>query len=75
MSALTTRSCPAIYATARRSPVTLASPVHRTKAVGAWIEKEFGLVYESRSGLIALLSQALEGLDKAIDDLEDEITR
>jgi hypothetical protein len=23
--------------------------------IGAWIEKEFGLVYESRSGLIALL--------------------
>ncbi len=26
-----------------------------TRGVGAWIEKEFGLVYESRSGLIALL--------------------
>jgi transposase len=26
-----------------------------TRAVGAWIAKEFGLVYESRSGLIALL--------------------
>jgi transposase len=26
-----------------------------TRQVGAWIEKEFGLVYESRSGLIALL--------------------
>jgi transposase len=26
-----------------------------TRHVGAWIEKEFGLVYESRSGLIALL--------------------
>ena len=26
-----------------------------TREVGAWIEKEFGLVYESRSGLIALL--------------------
>jgi transposase len=23
--------------------------------VGAWIEQEFGIVYESRSGLIALL--------------------
>ena len=27
-----------------------------TRQIGAWIEKEFGLVYESRSGLIALLS-------------------
>ncbi len=26
-----------------------------SRQVGAWIEKEFGLVYESRSGLIALL--------------------
>src|ERR1700733_2209536 len=26
-----------------------------TRHVGAWIAKEFGLVYESRSGLIALL--------------------
>ena len=26
-----------------------------TRQVGAWIKKEFGLVYESRSGLIALL--------------------
>ena len=26
-----------------------------TRQVGGWIEKEFGLVYESRSGLIALL--------------------
>src|ERR1700746_2102843 len=26
-----------------------------TRQVGAWIEQEFGLVYESRSGLIALL--------------------
>lgn len=26
-----------------------------TRQVGAWIEKEFGLVYGSRSGLIALL--------------------
>ena len=26
-----------------------------TRCVGAWIEKEFGLVYESRSGLTALL--------------------
>ena len=26
-----------------------------TRQVGAWIEREFGLVYESRSGLIALL--------------------
>jgi transposase len=26
-----------------------------TRQTGAWIEKEFGLVYESRSGLIALL--------------------
>jgi len=26
-----------------------------TRHVGAWIEREFGLVYESRSGLIALL--------------------
>jgi transposase len=26
-----------------------------TGAVGAWIEKEFGITYESRSGLVALL--------------------
>ena len=26
-----------------------------TRQIGAWIEKEFGLVYEARSGLIALL--------------------
>ena len=26
-----------------------------TRQIGAWIEKEFGLVYENRSGLIALL--------------------
>ncbi len=26
-----------------------------SRRIGAWIEKEFGLVYESRSGLIALL--------------------
>ena len=26
-----------------------------TRQIGAWVEKEFGLVYESRSGLIALL--------------------
>ena len=26
-----------------------------TRQIGAWIEQEFGLVYESRSGLIALL--------------------
>ena len=26
-----------------------------TGAVGAWVEKEFGITYESRSGLIALL--------------------
>ena len=28
-----------------------------TRQVGAWIEREFGLVYESRSGLIALLNR------------------
>ena len=34
----------------------VASALPRTtRQVGAWIEKEFGLVYESRSGLIALL--------------------
>ena len=32
-----------------------ASLPRSTRPVGAWIEKEFGLVYESRSGLIALL--------------------
>jgi len=26
-----------------------------TRHVGAWIEREFGIVYQSRSGLIALL--------------------
>jgi transposase len=30
------------------------TPPRSTGHVGAWIEKEFGLVYESRSGLIAL---------------------
>jgi transposase len=34
--------------------VTTSLP-RSTRHVGAWIEKEFGLVYESRSGLIALL--------------------
>jgi transposase len=28
---------------------------HTTRHVGAWIEQEFGVVYQSRSGLIALL--------------------
>ena len=28
---------------------------HTTSAVGAWVEKEFGIIYESRSGLVALL--------------------
>src|ERR1700674_1329832 len=32
-----------------------ATPPRSTRQVGAWIEQEFGLVYESRSGLIALL--------------------
>ena len=32
-----------------------ASLPRSTRQVGAWIEQEFGLVYESRSGLIALL--------------------
>ena len=32
-----------------------ASLPRSTRAVGAWIKREFGLVYESRSGLIALL--------------------
>ena len=31
-----------------------------TRHVGGWIEKEFGLVYESRSGLIALLQGSRE---------------
>ena len=26
-----------------------------TRAVGAWVEKEFGIIYDSRSGLVALL--------------------
>jgi transposase len=26
-----------------------------TGAIGAWIEKEYGIIYESRSGLVALL--------------------
>jgi transposase len=34
--------------------VTTSLP-RSTRHVGAWIEKEFGLVYQSRSGLIALL--------------------
>ena len=32
-----------------------ASLPRSTRHIGAWIEQEFGLVYESRSGLIALL--------------------
>ena len=28
---------------------------HTTRAIGAWISQEFGLVYQSRSGLVALL--------------------
>ncbi len=28
---------------------------HTTRHVGAWIEQEFGVVYQSRSGLVALL--------------------
>ena len=36
---LVTRSCPAIYATARRSPVTLASPAHRTKAASGDVKR------------------------------------
>src|ERR1019366_2393528 len=34
-----------------------ASPAlpRSTRQIGAWIETEFGLVYESRSGLVALL--------------------
>ena len=32
-----------------------ASLPRSTRQIGAWIEQEFGLVYESRSGLIALL--------------------
>jgi transposase len=34
--------------------VSVALP-RSTRQIGAWIEKEFGLVYESRSGLITLL--------------------
>jgi transposase len=35
-----------------------------TRQVGAWIEQEFGLVYESRSGLIALLHRLGLGYHK-----------
>ena len=38
-----------------------ASLPRTTRQVGAWIEQHFGLVYESRSGLIALLHRL--GLD------------
>ena len=41
-------------AEALRVWVTASLP-RSTRQVGAWIDKEFGLVYESRSGLIALL--------------------
>src|ERR1700728_4771355 len=41
-------------AEALKAWVTTSLP-RSTRHVGAWIEKEFGLVYESRSGLIALL--------------------
>jgi len=41
-------------AEALKAWVTASLP-RSTRQVGAWIDKEFGLVYESRSGLIALL--------------------
>ena len=41
-------------AAALKAWVTATLP-RSTRRVGAWIEKQFGLVYESRSGLIALL--------------------
>ena len=41
-------------AVALKAWVTSTLP-RSTRRVGAWIKKEFGLVYESRSGLIALL--------------------
>ena len=41
-------------AEALKAWVTATLP-RSTRRVGAWIEKQFGLVYESRSGLIALL--------------------
>jgi len=41
-------------AEALKAWVTATLP-RSTRHVGAWIKKEFGLVYESRSGLIALL--------------------
>jgi len=41
-------------AAALKAWVTASLP-RSTRHVGAWIAKEFGLVYESRSGLIALL--------------------
>ena len=41
-------------AVALKAFVTSTLP-RSTRQVGAWIKKEFGLVYESRSGLVALL--------------------
>jgi transposase len=41
-----------------------------TRQVGAWIEQEFGLVYESRSGLIALLHRLGLDLGERPDKLE-----
>ena len=44
----------AVFYGARRGYVAQALP-HTTRQVGAFIEREFGIVYESRAGLIALL--------------------
>ena len=38
---------------------------HNTAAIGAVIKKEFGIVYESRSGLIALLHRPGLGVPQA----------
>jgi transposase len=43
-----------VQETALKAFVT-ASPPRNTRQIGAFIEKEFGIVYERRSGLIALL--------------------
>jgi hypothetical protein len=47
---------PAVWKGSKKLKIWVAATLPRsTRQVGAWIEQQFGLVYESRSGLIALL--------------------
>jgi transposase len=42
-------------------------PPHSTRLVGAYIEREFGVVYESRGGLIALLHPRVKPEDQGLN--------